>query len=84
VHPALNMNILSWFGFGKPTFAQVDKTASDTPPDAAAPLTRATYREVLLRGVDGTPEHEAATIATYVVVAREPDAAPSRVVFADV
>ncbi len=79
------MNILSWFGFSKATFAQVDKTASDTPPDDAAPLTRGTYREVLLRGVDGTPEHEAMTIATYVVVARDADAAPaSRVVFADV
>lgn len=74
---------LAWFGFGRPAFAQIDKSASDTPVDAAAPL-RATYREVLLRSVDGTPEHEAAVLSTYVVVPPDGDRLSSRIVFADV
>lgn len=81
--------LIAWFGFGRPTFAQVDKTAKDTPPDAAAPLTRATYREVLLRSVDGTPEHEAAVLSTYIVVppattGAAGDTVSSRLVYADV
>jgi hypothetical protein len=74
---------LAYFGLYKPSFAQIDKTAKDTPVDATAPL-RATYREVLLRNVDGTPEHEAAVLSTYVVVPPEGDRLSSRIVFADV
>jgi hypothetical protein len=82
-------SLIAWFGFGRPTFSQVDKTAKDTPVDAAAPLTRATYREVLLRSIDGTPEHEAAVLSTYVVVPPQAtgtacDALSSRLVYADV
>jgi hypothetical protein len=81
--------LLAWFGFGQPTFAQVDKTAKDTPVDAAVPLTRATYREVLLRNIDGTPEFEAAVLSTYIVVPPEAtatacDTLSSRLVYADV
>ncbi len=77
-------SFLAWLGLGRPTFAQIDKTAKDTPVDAAAPLTRATYREVLLRSVDGTPEHEAAVLSTYVVVPPDSDTVSSRLVYADV
>jgi hypothetical protein len=75
---------LSWFGYGQPTFAQVDKTAKDTPSDASTPLVRATYREVLLRNIDGTPEFEAAVLSTYVVVPPEGDTLSSRLVYVDV
>jgi hypothetical protein len=93
--------LIAWFGFGQPSLTQVDKTAKDTPVDAMqgipapptdipptppGPITRATYREVLLRSVDGTPEFEAfeaATIATYVVLPRD-GVVSSRLVYADV
>jgi hypothetical protein len=73
-------SLIAWLGFGK-----LNSTARDTPVDAT-PLTRPTYREVLLRNID-LADHEAATIATYVVVPREGDAPPtasSRVVLAEV
>jgi hypothetical protein len=93
--------LIAWFGFGKPSFTQIDKTAKDTAVDAmqgipapptaiplttTRPITRATYREVLLRSVDGTPEFEefeAATIATYVVLPHD-GVVSSRLVYADV
>jgi len=93
--------LIALFGFGKPSFTQVDKTAKDTPVDAmqgipapptddppttTGPITRATYREVLLRSVPGTQEFdefEAATIATYVVLPHN-GVVSSRLVYADV
>ena len=93
--------LIAWFGFGQPSFRQVDKTAKDTPvaamqgipaplrdtpPTTTGPITRATYREVLLRSVAGTPEFEefeAATLATYVMLPHD-GVVSSRLVYADV
>jgi len=78
---------LAWIGVGRPKFVQIDVTAKDTPVDAATPLIRASYREVLLRNVEGTPEHESAIISTYVVIPRESGTLTelsSRLVFSDV
>ena len=62
--------LLAWFGLAKPAFVQIDKTATDTPLNAAAPLTRASYRDVLLRNVTVVLPDDA-VVASYVLVPRD-------------
>ena len=53
----------AWLGWTKPESMQIDKTATES-------LTRATYREVLLRNIAGSTELDT-TISTYVFVSSE-------------